>query len=78
MNKYVSIFYGDISPKGNKISYLLISREIKHSLVISDDYFFILSSIQKTRELVGFDEIFGYLNEYKYIFDFPEVDFWNS
>lgn len=78
MSKYVSIFYGDISPKGSKISYLLISREIKHSLVISDDYFFILSSIQKTRELIGFDEIFRYLNEYRYIFDFPEVDFWNS
>lgn len=78
MTQYVSIFYGDVSPKGNRISYLLISRDIKHDFVISDDYFFVLQSIQKTRQINGFDEILRYLNEYRYIFDFPEVDFWNS
>lgn len=78
MTQYVSIFYGDVSPRGNRISYLLISRDIKHDFVISDDYFFVLQSIQKTRQINGFDEIFRYLNEYRYIFDFPEVDFWNS
>jgi len=78
MTQYVSIFYGDVSPRGNRISYLLISRDIKHDFVISDDYFFVLQSIQKTRQINGFDEILRYLNEYRYIFDFPEVDFWNS
>jgi len=78
MSSYCSTFYGDISPFGYKISYLLISRNIRHDFVLSSEYFFVLQSVQKTKQLAGFEDIWKYMSEYKYIFDFPEIDFWNS
>jgi len=79
MREYESFFYGDCSRSGYKISYLLLSRKIGHTFVYTDDRFvFSIKTTRLLREFVGFDEIFSYINRYGYIFDFPEINSWNS
>jgi len=74
---YESSFYGDISPQGYKISYLLLDRHIKHSFILIDsDFIFTIKTAKKLREFIGFEEIVKYIQSYNYIFDFPEVENW--
>ena len=74
MNELQAIFYGNLEPQGYKISYLLISRKIKHDFVLYDDgLLFMMKTRRKVREFVGFQNIFTYLDNYKYLFDFPEI-----
>jgi hypothetical protein len=79
MREYESLFYGDCSKNGYKISYLLLSRKIQHTFIYADDKFsFSIKTARLLREFIGFDEIFSYINRYGYIFDFPEINNWNS
>ena len=73
---YCSVFYGTLSSQGYKISYLLISRGINHNFIISDEYFLIIKSLRKVRELSGFEQICDYIEKYQYIFEFPEIRTW--
>jgi hypothetical protein len=77
MSEYWSIFYGNTEPLGYKISYLLLSRNIKHDFVLYDkDYVFVLETSSKIREFTGFEAIYDYIESYKYIYDFPEISKW--
>lgn len=76
MAEYYSSFYGDVTEKGYKISYLLIDRKIKHEFIMSDVYIFVLKSVIKSKEISGFEQICSYLENYHYFFDFPEVGNW--
>ena len=77
MSEYISIFYGNTEEPSFKISYLLISRNIRHDFVlIDDDCSFILKTNQRMREFFGFENIYAYLTNYKYIYDFPEIQTW--
>ncbi len=76
MSEYYSALYGDVTEKGYKISYLLIDRKIKHEFIISDVYVFVLKSVVRSKEIVGFEQIYAYLENYRYFFDFPEVGNW--
>lgn len=76
MKDYCSVFYGDVSSKGYKISYLLIYRGIDHDFVIFDDYFLVIKTLNKVRELSGFEQICDYIEKYQYIYDFPEINIW--
>lgn len=74
---YESLFYGDLSPQGYKISYILLDRHIQHNFVLIDTGFiFSIKTTRKLREFVGFEKIIRYLEEYGYLLDFPEVDKW--
>ena len=74
---YESSFYGDISPKGYQISYLLLDRHIKHRFILIDsDFIFTIKTAKKIREFIGFEEIVKYIQNYNYVFDFPEVENW--
>lgn len=73
---YSSVFYGDLSNKGYKISFLLMSRRIKHEFILYDDYYFIIKSLEREKELSGFEKIRDYIERYQYLLDFPEVNSW--
>lgn len=78
MIPYCSFFYGDLDDKGYEISYLLVSRNIKHEYIyLTSDYLFVLKTQRKLREISGFDEIKTYIMQYAYIFEFPEVEQWH-
>lgn len=76
---YKSFFYGNLDKNGFNISYLLISRKIDHDfLFVENDFIFTVQTSRKMREIVGYRNIYDYINEYRYIFDFPEVARWNT
>lgn len=78
MISYESFFFGDCSDKGFAVSYLLISRKIKHTFIISDDIFsFSIITVNKNLQVNGFENIIIYLNNYIYVYDFPEISNWN-
>lgn len=77
MTDYESLFFGDLSEDGYKISYLLIKRNIKHSFIISDFSLFVIQTKNSIIEISGFKDIFYYISNYRYIYDFPEIKKWN-
>jgi hypothetical protein len=72
MNIGAVIFYGDVSPRGYRISYLLLDRQIKHEFVLFDGFILSIQKAQKLREFNGFDRITRYLENYEYLKDFGE------
>jgi len=76
MKSYSMIFYGDVSPQGYKISYLLITRKLVHDFVLSDNVGLSIEAFRKLRTLDGFDIVHGYLERFLYVVDFPEVTEW--
>lgn len=78
MIHYCSFFYGDLDDRGFEISFILLSRNLRHEYIhLSDDYLFVLKTNTKMREIAGFDEIKNYLSRYLYVFEFPEVEKWD-
>lgn len=76
MKDYYSVFYGDVSDKGYRIAYLLISKGIQHDFIIFENYLLTIRTSKNVKELIGFDQICEYLEKYQYIFDFPEINVW--
>lgn len=78
MSQYKSIFYGDLSPRGYRLTYLLLQHKINHEFILFDhDYILCIETHLRTREFMGFDQIKNYIEGYKYLFEFPEITQWN-
>lgn len=60
------IFFGDVGSKGYRISQELYSRRIEHSFVLSDSF---LLSVQRMRDVEGYERIITYLERYEYVLD---------
>jgi hypothetical protein len=77
MSRYQVILYAYVDKNSNELSYLLLYRKINHSFVLDDKISMVIETCKRKRELMGFQQVLDYLQKYKYIFEFPEVETWN-